>query len=356
MKKFSLTLLSLLTLPIIAHGSEVTLYGVLDTAVTVSKHKGESATVRMDDGIYAGSRFGFKGIEELGGGNSIGFILEQGFNVSDGSAHRADKAFSREALLQAKGKWGELALGRAGGLSSDCGTYTILHGSALWTSYYTDGNVAGVFINTDRMDNMVIYRTPEFAGLTVTAMYSNGMNTDTEKWSKNDHYYGIGFDYAQGETLFSIMWEGIDHKDTKAKMTNLVTLGGQQGIGNWTLWAGYQYANRSDMVPAWWLLADMEEMKGLDSNKGVTQHAFTAAIGYKMFGGEAKLQGNYAHGKVNNLDKKYNIWSLGGVYEYPLSNCTLIYTYAGYGKANNFWKESSVFNSWTACIGISHNF
>ncbi len=40
---------------------------------------------------------------------------------------------------------------------------TILHGSALWTSYYTDGNVAGVFVTSDRMDNMVIYKSPEFA-------------------------------------------------------------------------------------------------------------------------------------------------------------------------------------------------
>lgn len=99
--------------------SNVTLYGVIDQAVAVTKHKHEAAKVRIDDGIYAGSRFGIKGTEDLGNGNSVGFILEQGFYAESGDAAFEGKAFSRESLLQAKGKWGEVAFGRAGGLSSE---------------------------------------------------------------------------------------------------------------------------------------------------------------------------------------------------------------------------------------------
>lgn len=326
----------------------VTLYGVLDEAVTVTKHKGETANVRIDDGIYAGSRFGLKGEEDLGSGNSIGFILEQGFSVVDGSVADKTKAFSRESLLQVKGNLGEIAFGRAGGLSSDCGTYTILHGSALWTSYYTDGNVAGVFINSDRMDNLVIYRSPEFSGSTITAMYSNGIGGDEKKWSKNDHYYGLGWDFNHNDTVFSAMWEMLDHKDSKAKTSQLFTLGGQKGFGNWTVWAGYQYALHSQMLPAW-----NEANAGED---GVTQHAVTVAIGYKICGGEWKLQGNYAHGKVNQTKEKYNIWSAGTVYEYPLSNRTLLYAYGGYQNSNKFLNSNPAFNSWTTSFGISHSF
>lgn len=64
--------------------SNVTLYGVIDQAVAVTKHKHEAAKVRIDDGIYAGSRFGIKGTEDLGNGNSVGFILEQGFYADSG--------------------------------------------------------------------------------------------------------------------------------------------------------------------------------------------------------------------------------------------------------------------------------
>ena len=51
--------------------SNVTLYGVIDQAVAVTKHKHEAAKVRIDDGIYAGSRFGIKGTEDLGNGNEV---------------------------------------------------------------------------------------------------------------------------------------------------------------------------------------------------------------------------------------------------------------------------------------------
>lgn len=215
--------------------SNVTLYGVLDTAVTVTKHKNQSAKVMMDDGIYGGNRFGFKGTEDLGNGYSVGFILEQGFQLSTGAEGSEGKAFNRESLLQVTSDWGQLAFGRAGGLSSDNGTYTILRGSALWTSYYTDGCVAGAFITTDRYDNLVVYRSPEFGGATVTAMYSNGTGSDDQKWAKNSHYYGLGLDYSKNDTGFSAMWEMLDNKGMDAQSTQLFTIGGSQGFGNLTV-------------------------------------------------------------------------------------------------------------------------
>ena len=207
-----------------------------------------------------------------------------------------------------------------------------------------------MFVTSDRMDNMVIYKSPEFANTTVTAMYSNGIGGDEQKWSHNDHYYGIGLDFNKNETVFRVMVEMYDNKDLNADKTYLVTLGGQQGFGDWTFWAGYQYAKGSQMMPAW-----KAAPTGLSAS-GVTQHAVTAAIGYMVFGGEWKLQGNYAHGKVNEDNQKYNIYSVGTVYEYPLSMRTQLYAYAGYGKANKYLKNDEDFNSWTACLGISHNF
>lgn len=333
--------------------SNVTLYGVLDTAVTVTKHKHQSTKVVMDDGIYGGNRFGFKGTEDLGNGYSVGFILEQGFALSSGNASDSSKAFNRESLLQVSSDWGELAFGRAGGLSSDNGTYTILKGAALYTSYYTDGCVASAFITTDRYDNLVVYRSPEFGGATVTAMYSNGTADDTAKWAKNSHYYGLGLDYNKNDTGFSVMWEMLDNKDMDAKSTQLFTLGGSQGFGNLTVYGGYQYALNSQYLPAWISLpADM----GLESKKGVTQHALTASIGYQVWGGEWLLQGNWAIGKYKATNEKYNLWSVGTAYQYPISKRTMVYSYAGYGQANKMLKEESDFNSWTVTFGINHKF
>lgn len=62
-----------------------------------------------------------------------------------------------------------------------------------------------MFVTSDRMDNMVIYKSPEFANTTVTAMYSNGIGGDEQKWSHNDHYYGIGLDFNKTKA-FSVSW------------------------------------------------------------------------------------------------------------------------------------------------------
>ena len=38
----------------------------------------------MDSGNASGSRFGFKGTEDLGNGLTVGFILENGFDADTG--------------------------------------------------------------------------------------------------------------------------------------------------------------------------------------------------------------------------------------------------------------------------------
>lgn len=78
--------------------SDVTLYGVVDGAVSVSKVKGQAARVGFDNGIWAGSRFGIKGNEDLGSGYNLGFILEQGFKTFSGDAMNSSKAFARQSV------------------------------------------------------------------------------------------------------------------------------------------------------------------------------------------------------------------------------------------------------------------
>lgn len=79
--------------------SNVTLYGVLDAGVTVSKLHGDSTKVQMSNGNWMGNRWGIKGSEDLGNGNSVFFKLEQGFKLSNGNEASEGKAFSREAAL-----------------------------------------------------------------------------------------------------------------------------------------------------------------------------------------------------------------------------------------------------------------
>ena len=62
----------------------VTMYGILDGGVTVSKLQHQTAKVQMTNGNWLSNRWGLMGQEDLGGGNSVFFKLEQGFNLSKG--------------------------------------------------------------------------------------------------------------------------------------------------------------------------------------------------------------------------------------------------------------------------------
>lgn len=92
----------------------VTLYGILDGGVSVSKLQHQSAKVQMTNGNWLSNRWGLMGQEDLGGGNSVYFKLEQGFNLSNGSEAVAGKAFNRETALGLSGDWGKLGFGRFG--------------------------------------------------------------------------------------------------------------------------------------------------------------------------------------------------------------------------------------------------
>ena len=86
--------------------SNVTLYGVIEEGVVLEKAKHGDTLVKLQSGFDQGSRWGIKGVEDLGNGYAVGFILEQGFNADSGNESVAGKAFSRESFLYLTGDFG----------------------------------------------------------------------------------------------------------------------------------------------------------------------------------------------------------------------------------------------------------
>jgi predicted porin len=63
--------------------SSVTLYGVIDESIRYQSHPmggvaGNGSTIGLSEGTISGTRFGFKGSEDLGGGTQAIFDLQSG--------------------------------------------------------------------------------------------------------------------------------------------------------------------------------------------------------------------------------------------------------------------------------------
>lgn len=131
MKKTIITLAAFAacSLPVWAQSS-VTLYGVVDTAVTAIRGNGTGSRTLLDSNGLDQPRLGFRGREDLGGGLAADFVLEAvlypdtgvgGATNTNNQASGAAPAgaaggqgltFGRRATVSLLGAWGEFRMGR----------------------------------------------------------------------------------------------------------------------------------------------------------------------------------------------------------------------------------------------------
>ncbi len=334
--------------------SNVTLYGLIEEGVVVSKAKHKDTIVDLKAGFDSGNRWGIKGVEELGNGYSVGFILEQGFNADDGSEGVAGKAFNRESILYVNGGFGSVAFGRTGGLAFSQ-SRAILSGWVFGTGYGSGAWNAIDFV-AKRMNNVVSYSSPSFGGVTIHAMYSNsGSNElavdDKNKWSKNGHYYGIGAKYANGPILSSLIFEATQNK-------NSLEVDGKEQITNHNPKYGINYGLSWDFGA----VTPMFAYQYVWQDQGNKDHQFGLSAKINAGGGAIKVGARYTFGKNDGAaagtEDKHNAWLVGAAYEYPLSKRTMIKSYAGYADGGKAWKDTTdtKYNGYQVYLGLCHKF
>ena len=165
-----------------AHGqNSVTLYGVVDNgfayqnnSATVGSTAPGQSVVKMTTGVWLGSRFGFKGSEDLGGGSKAIFQLESGFSTANGTSQYASGIFTRQAWVgMTNDTYGTLTAGR-----QYTAYYTLLspYSPTTWLSGYY-GAHPGDIDSLDtlyRVNNSVVYMSPKFGGFTFGGSYAFG--------------------------------------------------------------------------------------------------------------------------------------------------------------------------------------
>ena len=169
-----------------ANASSVILYGVVDEALVFTHEKfdvtGEEGTKTntfgLESGLNAPSRFGLRGVEDLGNGLQVSFVAENSFSADDGSLGMG-RLFGRELSATVSGDFGRVSLGRMGGVGSSAGSYDLVYayGDAFDGG---DNNIFGLAASS-RYDNMVTYQTPDFAGVKATVQYSFNEDSVNDK-------------------------------------------------------------------------------------------------------------------------------------------------------------------------------
>ena len=160
--------------------SSLTVYGLADVAVELSD-AGRGSFWRVVSGGNLGSRLGFRGSEDLGGGLSAVFRIEAGINLDDGSAAQGGRAWGREASVGlASRDAGTLVAGRvpmpynlalvavdAFGWGGSGGQIAIGRNDPALRPLLALGLAA-------RLDNALRYTSPSWNGLSLQGMASLG--------------------------------------------------------------------------------------------------------------------------------------------------------------------------------------
>lgn len=169
--------LAFFTLGAHAQSSTQTLYGIMDVTVRHASNVGpkRGGLTNVGDGLFGGSRLGFRGTEDLGGGTKAFYLLEMGIDPSTGLIQQSTATANYGQVASAAGR----AFGRESlvGLSSDAlGTvtlgrqYTVAHLAAGRIQPMGNPNVEAITVLSNhhiaRQDNMLKY-TKEIGPVTL---------------------------------------------------------------------------------------------------------------------------------------------------------------------------------------------
>lgn len=237
MKKSLIALAALAAVSAASAQSSVTLYGLLDIGYGSQSTKSRDGTLTVRsrgvmDGANAGSRIGFRGTEDLGGGLKANFVFEQG--VSPTSANGFANRLSFGQPIPGFGSAATGLSGSGGGFSANTNrqSYVGLSSTSMgtlnigyqYTNLYELATLSGYTISSEGMPggdkahlfglltvgsaraNGLTYISPSFSGFTVRAQYGasgfgsalESQQTGASNLTSSGKRFGLMGQYANG--------------------------------------------------------------------------------------------------------------------------------------------------------------
>lgn len=210
--------------------TNVTIYGIADVGIQytnwdIPEVRDDSQTA-MTSGIRNGSRLGFKGSEDLGGGLSAIFTLENGFDIDNGNLGQGGRLFGRQAWVGLNGGFGAVKFGRQN---------TPIHNALDSIDPFGTG-LAGNIENTFnggagdvRMSNTINYSLPtNLGGFYGEAAYGFGEAVGSMSINRQ---VGLSFGYANGPIKAVLAYHNAKGATEAAESNRTVMVGGTYDFG-----------------------------------------------------------------------------------------------------------------------------
>jgi predicted porin len=254
--------------------SSVTLFGIIDTGVVYQNNArmnpasgtspGASAWSMQSGNVFT-SRWGLRGSEDLGGGLSAIFWLENGFNVDSGALKNGGDLFGRQAWVGLRSEqYGTLTLGRQYDFMVDYVAPMSATGSGF------GGNLAAHVYDNDNLDNdmrlnnSVKFSSASFGGFKAGAMYA--FSGAAGQFS-NNNAYSLGTSYTYGAFNVAAAYLQVNRSTTAANASgaastgdgDALTTGGSQQIYG----AGAQYKFGKSSIGVVWTHSVTDNVTGV---------------------------------------------------------------------------------------------
>ena len=208
--------------------SSVTIYGKIDLGLVMDSGSAAGKSVRIDSGVTGGSRLGFKGVEDLGGGMKAAFQLETGFCADSAAGGPnfctgSNNFMGRQAHGDLTGSFGALSAGRQYSLGFNNLSTIDPFGTGFAGQVNNIVDPSGI-----RLNNSATYSTPSIGGVTASAEIAFG--EETGNWQANRET-GAGLTYASGPAYVGFTFYDVGNANGNGAARKNYLLGGTYDFG-----------------------------------------------------------------------------------------------------------------------------
>lgn len=327
MKKTLIAVAALAAVGAASAQSSVTAYGIVDLSITSSRGNAAGTNVtRLDSGSAAGSRLGFRGTEDLGGGLKANFVAETGFCADSNAPATGNAAgtpnfctggnnfMGRQAFVGLSGGFGTLNLGRQYtpafvaltaldpfGSGTDAQAVTMFEN---YGGYQTNQNYTG----NPRNNNAIQYSLPNLGGLFATVNYSLGEVAGNNTAGRGT---GLSAGYANGPLYVVLAYQKTNNA-TASDSRKGSLLGATYDLGVAKLHFGYGRTKNDTLTNTVGVLVQYGD-------------AANTLLGVTVPLGSGALKASYVrHNDRSATNYDANQFGIG--YDYNLSKRTTVYT------------------------------